>query len=419
MVHEFIDYMGAALGMVLIFVSATLYLSGFAVSGIAYNTQQNMAAQAQSLLDYILTSTGSPANWGNQRAYPAAFGLQQANAPPYTLDPLKLMRLLATQPCTLPTGLSTQCIFTGIPGFYFFFPTPYYLPYTYTRSLIVPNSNFEFQFRLEPALNISILEPTVEQSGSGYDYTFPVRVYTSSGTPVGAATINATFVAAQCEKGGGSCTVTLFLASTSATTNTAGQAQLVFQAPTQYPSYSVVASVSVAGIQGLGFYSNPAKNTLVYVAVTPQTQNITVVRSCITTPCSVVYPNITTYLVSGHGLTTYYVCPTPKHLTTGKGFESVSCTGLPGQGVVAIGLANSNCNGQSSSPNCVEEALVAPVDLFDAFSLSIVYGGPSGQGPGDSSVSTTVSRVVQVGGFTYIATLTYWPDYGPVYGAGS
>jgi len=417
MVHEFLDYMGAALGMVLIFISATLYLSGFAVSGVAYNTQQNMAAQAQSLLDYILTSTGSPANWGNQKAYSTAFGLQQANAPPYTLDPLKIVRLLPTQPCTLPNSLSTQCIATSIPGFYFFFPTPYYLPYTYTRSLIVPGSNFEFQFRLVPALNVSILPPTIQESGDGYEYTFPARVYTSSDTPVAGATINATFIAAQCSNGGGSCKVTLFLADTTATTNSVGQAQLVFQTPTQYPSYSVVASASVAGIQGLGFYSNPAKNTLVYVAVTPQTQNITVVRSCISTPCSVAYPNITTYLVSGGGLTAYSSCPTPKHLTTGKGFESVTCIGLPEEGVVAIGLANSNCNGESSSPNCVEEALVAPVNLFDAFSLGVIYGGPNGQGPGASSVSTTVSRVVEVGGYTYIASLTYWPDYGPVYGA--
>ncbi|MEM0272261.1 MAG: hypothetical protein QW514_06960 [Thermoprotei archaeon] len=409
--------MGAAVGMVLIFVSATLYLSAFAVNGVTYNTQQNMAAQAQSLLDYILTSTGSPTNWGNQKAYPIAFGLQQADAPPYTLDPLKIIRLLSTQPCTLPNNTSAGCIATGIPGFYFFFPTPYYLPYNYTRSLIAPNANFEFQFRLVPALNVSISKPTTQTQGAGYEYAFPAEVYTSSGTPVVGADVNATFIAAQCSNGGGHCDVSLFLANASNTTNSVGQTLLVFHTPTLYPSYSVVASVSVGGIQGLGFYSNPASNTLVYVAVAPQTQSVTVVRSCINTPCSVVYPNITIYTVSKHGLTAYNACPTPEHLTTGEGFQSVSCIGLPEEGVVAIGLANSNCNGESSSPKCVEEALVAPVNLFDAFSLSVVYGGPNGQGSKGSSVSTTISRVVQVGGLTYIASLNYWPNYGPVYGA--
>jgi hypothetical protein len=423
MVNEFIDYMGAAVGMVLIFVSAMLYLSGFSVGGIAYTQQQNMAMQAQSLFDYILSSPGSPQNWGATASYPTAFGLQQAGAQPYTLDPEKILRLLEPQECTLPNAHQYQCISTGIPNFYFFYPTTYYLPYSYARSLVAATPDFEFQLRLTPAINVTVYGPSSINCQDGSDgpcvYKFPLSVYTYSGAPVVDAGINATFIAALCAQksdgnGGGSCSVQLYLAQAQATSDSSGRAQLSFNVTRDFQSYSVVATAQTAAVEGLGFYTQAATK-LVYVDVSPQENNITVVRSCSTQPCSVAYPNITTYVFTGGGLGVYSKCQL-HFITKGNGFQEASCSGLPQAGLVGIGLATSNCNGESSSPECVVEALVAPVNLFAAFNLDVVYGGPGNQDSSGSTVSTTLTRIVDVAGFTYVASFTYWPDYGPVYG---
>lgn len=414
MVNEYIDYMGAAVGFVLIFVSASLYMSGFAASGVAYNMEQNSATQAQNLLDQVLGSTGSPADWGASPKYPVVFGLKQAGAQPYTVDPLKALRLIATQPCTLPNGQAASCVSTGVEDFYFFYPIPYYVEYGYARTLLEAQPDFEFQLRFTPALNVSIYGPTVYGSSGKYYYAFPVRVYSAYGAPVADARVNGTLFAAQCS-GRGVCEVVLQTFAASTITDLGGFGELEFTTQTEYQAYSVVALASVSGIRGLGFYTKPTQNTLVYVEVAPQTGNIAVVRSCTATPCSVVYPNITTYSFTASGLERYAACVSPR-LTVGEGFEEADCSGLPAQGLVAIGLANSNCNGEGQGANCVEEALIAPVDVFGAFGLRVVYGGPGGQGPGASAVSATVMRSVTIGGFTYVASLTYWPDFGPVYG---
>jgi hypothetical protein len=96
-----IEYLVAALAVFTTFLIATSSLTGIIVSGLNYSSQQNLQSQAQSVFENMLTSTGSPNNWGVTFSNPTSFGLAETSASNYNLDANKLLRLSTTYPFAL------------------------------------------------------------------------------------------------------------------------------------------------------------------------------------------------------------------------------------------------------------------------------------------------------------------------------
>ncbi len=93
-----IEYLVAALAVFTTFLIATSSLTGVIVSGLNYSSQQNLQSQAQSVFENMLTSTGSPNNWGVSPFTPTSFGLAETGTSNYNLDSNKLLRLSTTYP---------------------------------------------------------------------------------------------------------------------------------------------------------------------------------------------------------------------------------------------------------------------------------------------------------------------------------
>ncbi|HLH45247.1 MAG TPA: hypothetical protein VKV31_00540 [bacterium] len=403
-----IDYMGAALGMVIIFIAAVFFFSGMITNGVAYSTQRNYALNAQNLFDYILLGTGSPSNWGYTTSQPTAFGLAQPGASEYTLNPGAVLRLMPMSPINI--GGRTY-YYLNLGGVSLIEPPNYYVNYTYAKQLLGISGSYEFQLTLTPALNVTV-KPISNSK-------FLVTATGYGGAPMPNAQVTAQYVyAISSGNGKGNNNLNVGVYTDSATTNTTGEAVISF--PTQSSStYYLLVQVSAAGIYGAGYYTNNQIGyALANISVYPGSSYVNLTQHCvssITPPCGVDNYNVTLLIPSGNSYSLYEVCACPSS-TQGQGtclnagggsgntHSSVSCPGSFYDGYIAVAISKRG----ASSP---QQLLLVPISppLFD---LKLTYG----YNPHGSSSSVTLTRIVEISGISYVAQLAYWPDVGPVFG---
>jgi hypothetical protein len=412
MVNEMVDYMGAALGIVIIFVAAVFFFSATVTNGVAYATQRNYAANAQNLFDYILLSPGSPADWGYTSTQPTSFGLAQQAAPQYTLSQGAVLRITPMQPINI-NGKTYYYLNMG--GVAIIEPQNYYVNYTYAKQLLGINGQYEFQLTLTPAINVSVVK---QPSTSGT--VFQVTVIGYGGEPIAGAQINAILVYAkqQSSKSGNSYNVGLQAYSN--TTDTLGQATIDVNIPTQSTSYYLLVQASSAGVTGEGYYSsNQLGTALANISVYPGSSTVNLTQHCaISTspPCGEDNYNITLLVTSGgnhYSLIPVCACPAQNQngngscLNAGKGspYAKATCPGSFYNGFIVVAIA------QRGQPNLQPQLLIAPISP-QLFGVHVVYG----YSPQGSVSAVTLTRIVDIGGISYVATFTYWPDVGPVYG---
>jgi len=416
MVSEMVDYIGAATGIVLVFVAAIFFFSGMVTNGVAFAAQRNDALQAQNLFDYILLTPGSPADWGtsSNAIVPTAFGLSTPDASnPYYLDAGSLIRLMPPVSSVL-TQLNGKSYYNLTVGnVTILLPTDYYLNYTYTKQLLNITGKFDFQLTMTPALNI-----TVKQGERQGNVTFHVQVSSYTGAPMSYAAINGTLVYA--ENATQSGPPSIGFATESNVTNVSGKGELVFPVPNSWvtppnSTYYVLVNAEAGGVTGEGFSTNnQLSRTLAYLSVFEGGQNITVIQHCsvsINPSCGKDYFSVEVLLPTEQGSYAVepVVCNTDWINAGGGGGNQHSystCTGLFTDGVAVVAIAQTG-SGQQSTP----QILLAPLGL-SAQGLRLVYGG----NPTGAATAVSLSRVVQVDGVTYVASFVYWPDVGPVFG---
>jgi hypothetical protein len=412
MVNEMVDYMGAALGIVIIFVAAVFFFSATVTNGVAYATQRNYAANAQNLFDYILLSPGSPADWGYTSTKPTSFGLAQQAAPQYTLSQGAVLRITPMQPITID---GKTYYYLDMGGVAIIEPQNYYVNYTYAKQLLGINGQYEFQLTLTPAINVSVVKQTNTSSGT----VFQVTVIGYGGEPIAGAQINAILVyAKQSSKSVNSYNVGLQAYSN--TTDTLGQATIDVKITPQ-STYYLLVQASAAGITGEGYYtSNQLGTALANISVYPGSGTVNLTQHCAgstSPPCGVDDYNVTLLVVSGGGhysLTQICACIQGEEsepcLNPGKGkgndHANVTCPGSFYNGFIAVAIAKVG-NGGNSQP----QLLLVPLSP-QLFGVHVVYG----YSPQGSVSAVTLTRIVDIGGISYVATFTYWPDVGPVYG---
>ncbi|MEM0322190.1 MAG: hypothetical protein QW613_07355, partial [Thermoprotei archaeon] len=271
-----VDYMGAALGMVIVFLAAVFFFSGFITNGVAYSTQRNYALNAQNLFDYVLLSSGSPADWGYTATQPQAFGLAQPGAPQYTLNPGAVLRLTPMKPITINNRIYYYITFGGVA---LIEPPNYYVNYTYVKSILGIEGTYEFQLKLTPALNVTV-QPTANNE-------FLVSVTSYTGTPIPNAQINAQYVYANNQKQNANNQkqneINVGVMTTNAVTNISGQALISFDNIQGGSTYYLLVQASAAGIQGAGYYTdNKISQALANVSVYPGSGYVNLTQHCAT-----------------------------------------------------------------------------------------------------------------------------------------
>jgi len=401
-----IDYMGAALGMVIIFIAAVFFFSGMITNGVAYSTQRNYALNAQNLFDYILLGTGSPSNWGYTSNQPTAFGLAQPGAPQYTLNPGAVLRLMPMSPINI--GGRTY-YYINLGGVSLIEPPNYYVNYTYAKQLLGISGSYEFQLTLTPALNVTVKPVSTSK--------FLVTVTGYGGAPMPDAQVAAQYAYA-ISSGVGSKSISVGVYTGSAITNTTGQAVISF--PTQPSStYYLLVQVSAAGIYGAGYYTNnQIGSALANISVYPGSSYVNLTQHCvssITPPCGVDNYNVTLLIPSGNSYSLFQVCACPSStqgqgtcLNAGRGsgntYSTASCPGSFYDGYIAVAISKRG----ASSPL---QLLLVPISPT-FFDLKLTYG----YNPHGSSSAVTLTRIVEISGISYVAQLAYWPDVGPIFG---
>jgi len=416
LVSEMIDYVAAAIGIVIIFVGGVFIFGGMLSNGIAYSTQKNDIVHAQSLFDYMLLSAGSPSNWGTRAGDPKAFGLANpSTAQPYSLSQASVMRLLESS-----ATFTNQIVsfhgknYLNLTEGYFSLLVPYgsTLNYTYVKELLNIQGSYEFYLTLHPALNI-LVRPLASTEG----LKFAVFVTNFYGSPLSGATINATLIFLG--SGSGNKPSLIYITDQSSATNATGVGLLNFESQSGLtPSvYALLVSVTSAGLLGYGYYTSMQPSQIeAYAVVQPGMNNVTLIQHCalVTEPsCGVDNFNATSALPNGEGgLSTANLSCTTYTLNAGKGggngHSSSTCVGVLNSGFLLVSIKQVG-NGQKSN-NILEIFPLNPAlgNLEVNFGLNPV----STQSVGAASLS----RVVTISGVSYMATFVYWPDQGAVYG---
>jgi len=404
MVSEMIDYVAAAVGIVLVFVAAVFFFNGMVTNGVAYATIRNQALQAQSLFDYILLTTGSPAIWGTSYQTPSAFGLAAPYSQPYTLSAFSVNRLI--KPFIQTIG-NTNYYVENTTGTLVIVPKNYYVNYTYVKQILNITGKFEFQITIQPLLSVRVIPLNSPRS-------FNVLVNSYSGVPMEYASVTGILIFPQKTNPNSPSEILTFSNTTSA--NQQGSAKLVFSnAPTNMNvGYYVLVTVNAGGLTGKGYYTNiNPSQTLAYVALYPNQVNIT--QHCAvqnSPPCGVDVFNATLLIPNGaSGYSLKQLVCSSNSINAGQGQGNTkkyaTCNFQLIDGFIAIAIQQVGNSQINSDP----QILLVPLGL-NQVGGAVVYGA----NPKGSVAAFTLSRVVQIGGVSYAVNVVYWSDYGPVYG---
>ena len=408
MVSEMIDYIAAALGIVLVFIAGVFFFTSAVTNGLAFSNQQNAAQQAENLLDYVLLTPGSPANWGQASSAPLALGLASPTSQTeYSLSQYSLMRLLVPNASATLNfkGVNYESVYLG--GYdYISAPSSYFLNYSYAKTLLNITRAYEFRLTVRAALNVSISELSTSK--------YSVSVVSSSGSPVVGANVMASLVYGISGKGSNPVPH-VGISTATGTTGPQGTATLSFSvSPSGVGEYYVVAQVESGGLTGEGYhYFNSASQPLTYILYNAGAPNqVTVVQHCAisTSPsCATDYINVSIAdLSDGANTQTQLTCNVTK-INPGKGGgdsgDNSTCKGTILGGFIVVTSQRSG-----KGPNSYPAVQLFPIDF--AVGLATQFGG----NPTGSPDAVTTSRVVLVAGISYVVSLVYWPDVGPEYG---
>jgi hypothetical protein len=420
-----IDYIAAAVGIVIVFIGGVFIFGGMLTNGVANLEQKNSIMQAQSLFDYILLTPGYPSNWGSNSSLtaPKAFGLANAQATqPYTLSQADVMRLLVSssqfQKNAIQIGGKTYLNLTeGL--FSILVPVGKTINYTYVKKVLGIYGSYEFYLSLTPALNVSVHPVSTSQG-----VKFSVKVTNFFGAPLPLATLTGSLIyLSQTSQGGcpnkngANCPSLIYYSTATATTNLSGVGILSFNTQVQPQSYALIVQASSSNLIGYGYYSSVTPSHLeAYALLQPGSDNVTLIQHCAvvtTAPCGVDYFNVSNLIQNNSGgFSIINLTCTRYWINGGKGVGNVhsnsTCSGLLYNGFLLVSIKQTG-NGQQS--NTILEIFplnVAFANLFVNFGLNPVS---------THAISvTTLTRVVVISGVSYIATFAYWPDQAQAYG---
>jgi len=171
------DYLFATSIMVIMFISATAsYISMITVPEKEVS-QEQLLSTAEKVMDQLLLTEGTPADWGVRTSVPSSIGLAGRNGSEYQLDLDKVRRLTDN---TIGTMLSTQNIY----------------------QLLGLNKNYAFRLMITPALNITVVPTQFILVGSkNFSCAFNVTVRTHENIPVPNANLTASLLLAYVQTG--------------------------------------------------------------------------------------------------------------------------------------------------------------------------------------------------------------------------
>ncbi len=427
-----IEYLVAALAIFTTFLIAVSSLTGIIVSGLNYSSQQNLQSQAQSVFENMLTSTGSPNNWGVTFTNPASFGLAETSGSNYNLDANKLLRLSSTYPFSLSYSYVQNSL--GLSSGNYKFKVTFLQPFTAkvtTQSNVISNSigaNILVQDTRSypvPLATVSInmlmyLNSTTNLSNNHGNYVSQSTHYGWIGFQVADATSNVTF--------------NVVSITATQTTNELGVAQFNMNLGSIFGDTNMVNNIPVIIITGkvaLGniqvpfgyWWSAPGIN--LHIFSNSGISGWTLKDSTVNPPkyYLVVYGPANSTLfntaLQGSNLDIEVVVSTPTQAATDIIFQAQSWTAQNGQ-AVQIPLLSSGAPIQSLMTFNTQQSgsSITFKDIL-IFMDPLLLLGPSGSSQPLSFGSNTITptagpsavelqRFVLVEGFSYITDFWFW-----------
>ena len=388
---QIIDTTVAFIAFILIFVVTLATFNSIVISGLNYVNLRQVTLVANDLIDNMLLTPGSPANWGQLNVQPSAFGLQNPGFKAYSLSPFDPLRMMQPNGTIIVNGVSYSTFI--LPGGQTMWqPTTSLVNYTTAQKLLGLSGTYGFKITLTPTLTVTIT-PTNQNP-----LTLNMTV-SAPGGPVYNANIGFTlFYIPSNVNGNNPPPVYSFFAKFP--TDTLGHATVLFPFDASTTAYSGIATVAAGGILATQMIGN---TDFSQVKMFPVLQNIAtgaglMIHQCTyqnNPPCGIYNYNASLYIPAADG--------SLQQISLGGGTGSVT-PGQPGAfqfplgqpGIVIIGF---------NGPGLAKKAgfFVLPWG-YNTLSLSLFFGGT----PSTVRVVASVRRAALMGTIHYQAVLTLW-----------
>jgi hypothetical protein len=256
----------------IIFMAAVLIFIGLfsntMQTGVTYERHRDLSTKTSDLLDNILLTPGSPANWAQTDNAVNGFGLQDPDYSQYKLSSFSPMRLYSTSqsPIYYPRTNTYFSNSSSGSGSYLLSPSTKSLNYSTVSKLLGINGTYGFQLTLTPTMTVS-----VEKTSIGTPLTLSVNVagtgFPFASTPLSYSLLLVTHDSSDYP----SYTIVKGLTAT----DSAGSAQLVFSGiDGDSQTYALIAYSYLSGFKGTGCYVHvPLSNSKSVVPLIDSFQN--------------------------------------------------------------------------------------------------------------------------------------------------
>jgi hypothetical protein len=237
-------------------------------TAVIYQQHSALSTKNSDLLDYMLLS---PDKWSakNITSTLTSFGLQDQDLSQYQLSPFSLMRLeSATTPVQYEMDGQNKTYSSITMGFGQYILVQYseVMNYSYASKLLGVNGSYSFVLTISPTVNVAI-----SRSQSTPMLSFSLNV-TGPGLPLAGAIVNYCLVTVTGRNAPNKPLYNIYSGTTS--TNAAGLANVTFSGvDVTQKSYALIASASLSGVSGVGYYSNSLCNSTYIVPLISNFEN--------------------------------------------------------------------------------------------------------------------------------------------------
>ena len=392
MTGQIIDHAVSFIAFILIFMVTLGAFNGIIVQGLNYVNLRQTTLVANDLIDNMLLTPGSPANWGQMNVQPSAFGLQNPGFKAYSISPFDPLRMMQPNGTIIVNGVSYSTFI--LPGGQTMWqPTTALVNYTTAQQLLGLSGSYGFRLTVTPTLTVAVTTTNLNP------LTLSISV-TAPGGPVYNANIGFTLFYIPSTNLNGNNPPPVYSFFAKFTTNTVGQATVTFPFDSTSTAFSGIATVSAGGMLATQMIGN---TNFSQVKMFPVLQNIAtgageMIHECTyqnNPPCGIYNYNASLYIPAADG--------SLQQISLGGGTGSVT-PGQPGAfqfplgqpGIVVIGF---------KGPGLAKGAgfFVLPWG-YNTLSLSLFFGGT----PPTVEVVASVRRAALMGTIHYQVVLTVW-----------
>jgi hypothetical protein len=262
---------------IIVFLASMLIFIGLfsqtVETAVSYQQHSSSATKAGDLLDNLLLNPGNPSNWSqtdwNQQAkIPTELGLQDPEFTQYQLSPFSLMRLYSTAGTTVNYQGQTYVNSTIRSGSSLLVPSNQTIDSSLAAKMMGINGTYGFSLSVSPTIEVTVSEVTFSPLNVSI-------IVSGQGFPLANAAISYCLITATGSNPPAYPSLTLNYGT--ALADAAGKAYLDLSSyVTSQNSYALLATASLSGISGIGYFNHPLPPSASVVPLISSFENRTV-----------------------------------------------------------------------------------------------------------------------------------------------